>query len=507
VILRGVAGLLVLLLAGCTVGVDRAGGGPTATPGAAASRPVATTPPSGPVSFATLAARAEDTLEQTFYAGDGRWWMCVPGACGPTDMDWGADSLTDALWFRWSLSPDTAEPAIINSVLSRAFDWPKGTINWSDVPMWDAVADLRDYQVTHRPSALAKAVAAFRLLTVDDTNHFAGGACPGVDYQQPGGATGLKTLETDSNFLKAALLLYETTRNSSYLTLARSKYAAVRRYFLDPTVPLYTTYLFDDGRTCTPLPSRFFASVNGNMIWAGVRLAQDTSTAAYLADAVATGQAVRRHLSDAAGGFAALQAENDVGEPLTEGMYELATRGGQEFAHDWLLTNADAAASAVNADGAYARNGEGPAPAGQITAWQTAGGMTLEFAAASLDPDGGPTGTGYWARARFVPADLSLDGGPVTVTFTGRAVAIIGAIGDVCCESGHARVFVDGIETFDQTGIWQNKSSTGRTLADSVLFAWRWPDSGTHTVRVEPGIPNPKEGDSYFHMTGYQVVA
>jgi hypothetical protein len=39
-----------------------------------------------------------------------------------------------------------------------------------------------------------------------------------------------------------------------------------------------------------------------------------------------------------------------------------------------------------------------------------------------------------------------------------------------------------------------------------VLFAWRWPRPGQHTIEISPGLPNGKEGTSFFHMTGYYVV-
>jgi hypothetical protein len=91
------------------------------------------------------------------------------------------------------------------------------------------------------------------------------------------------------------------------------------------------------------------------------------------------------------------------------------------------------------------------------------------------------------------------------LTFTGSAIALIGTLGERCCEPGHARVLLDGTETFDRTGIWQNKSSSGRSLPDSVLFAWRWPKRGTHTLRFEPGEPNGKEGGSFLHLEGYVV--
>jgi hypothetical protein len=65
---------------------------------------------------------------------------------------------------------------------------------------------------------------------------------------------------------------------------------------------------------------------------------------------------------------------------------------------------------------------------------------------------------------------------------------------------------VDGVETFDRTGIWQNKSSTGRKIPGSVLFAWRWPTSGHHTLEFQPGEENPKEGGAFLHIEGYEIV-
>jgi hypothetical protein len=89
------------------------------------------------------------------------------------------------------------------------------------------------------------------------------------------------------------------------------------------------------------------------------------------------------------------------------------------------------------------------------------------------------------------------------VTIRAAGIAFLGTLGEHCCEAGHARVFVDGRETFDHTGIWQNKSSSGLSLPDTVLFAWRWPKVGTHTIRFEPGEPNAKEGGPFLHLNGY----
>jgi hypothetical protein len=64
---------------------------------------------------------------------------------------------------------------------------------------------------------------------------------------------------------------------------------------------------------------------------------------------------------------------------------------------------------------------------------------------------------------------------------------------------------VDGRETFDGTGIWQNKSSSGRRIPGEILFAWRWPRRGRHTITFAPGVPNGKEGGSFLHLRGYLV--
>jgi uncharacterized protein YyaL (SSP411 family) len=201
-----------------------------------------------------------------------------------------------------------------------------------------------------------------------------------VDYQLPGGGgTKLKTLETGSNYIKAALLLYQVTRFRAYLRDAETEYAAVRRYFLSPGVPLYTVYVFDNGSACTQVPGRYFGSVNGNMIWVGLYLARATGDAAYLGQAVAAARAVARHLDDATGVYADLQAENDVTEPLIEAMYDLATAGRQGFARYWLLAAASVAASGMTASGPYGRFSGGPPPRAPVTAWQVNGGLTLRW--------------------------------------------------------------------------------------------------------------------------------
>jgi hypothetical protein len=462
--------------------------------------------PGGPT-FAAMSRQAVVTLEQRYYHPPGEWNVCLPARCGAQNLDWGSDSLTYALYLHWLTSRDPRVRPIMNALAATAYSYQPQTSSSSDVPAWDSIADMREYQVTGNPSALAKAEAAFSFLVYKSPS-FALGACPGIVYQLPfGGGGGLKTMESDSNFVKAALLLYQSTHYRAYLRAALTRYAAIRRWYFEPSAQLYSVYVFDTGRACHRVPGRYFGSVNGNMIWAGVTLARLTGQQAYLRQAVATARAVRQHLGDATGVYADLQAENDITEPLVEAMYLLATAGHQAFARSWLLTGAGAAAGAVNASGAYGRFFDGPPPRAPVTVWQVNGGLTLALAAGALAPRRRAAGAGFWRRAGYVRRDARLAGQqPVRLVVTGRAVAIIGTIGEVCCYSGHARLYLDGRQTFDQTGIWQNKSSSGRSLPGTVLFAWRWPRSGRHVLEIRPGIPNAKEGSSFFHMVGYYVV-
>jgi hypothetical protein len=425
--------------------------------------------------------------------------------CHRTNRDWGADALTYVLYLRWLT---TREPGLERYFTSLAQTAPRytractgpGCSQWSDVPAWDAVAALREYEVTRSPGALVKAKAAYDF--VERSTRYATGACPQILYQQPDGRENrLKTLETDANVIKAGLLLYRFTNDRRYLDNALARYTAVRRYHLDPVVPLYSVYVFDDGKHCEQLPHRFFASVNGLMIDAGVKLYAATGDVSYWNDALATAKAVDADLVDGRGIFVDLQAENDIVEPLVEAMWELAARGSQKFARAWLLRNAEAAVSARTAEG-YGRFFDGPPPSGPITAWQTNGGFALMVAAADLAPNTVPKVESWHDAASYGSNIESL---PAIIRFTGSAIALIGTIGERCCEKGRAVVVVDERETFDHTGIWQNKSSAGFALHDSVLFAWRWPNVGPHTLQLGPVSQNSKEGGTFVHLRGYLV--
>jgi len=467
-------------------------------PGAAAGARQPTT------TFAAAGDRAVTTMLHVFYAGHGLWNACDNPICGRSNVDWGVDSLTYTLALRWTAKHDPRIATTLKELLATAPTYPAPCqakpCGWSDVPAWDSIAASREYEILHDPSALAKAEAAFAY--VEDGKLFALGACPQIRYQQPNGeANHLKTLETDANAIKAALLLYRATHSAGYLDSAVRHYSAVRSLFLDPNVPLYSVYVFDDGKTCTQVPHRFFASVNGDMIWNGLELSRATGDQRYRNDALATAKAVDHYLSDPAGVFADLQAENDIVEPLVEAMYGLATQAHASFARSWILRNAAAAISARKANGAFGRFFDGPAPIATMTVWQSNGGLAMMVAAAALQPKKRIPTASRWSGARYVAHPVSDP--PASLTFTGSAIALVGTLGEKCCEAGHARVFVDGRETFDGTGIWQNKSSSGRSLRNTVLFAWRWTNRGTHTISFEPGEPNGKEGASFLHLQGY----
>ena len=459
-------------------------------------------------SFRVSGRKAEATLLRIYYAGGGEWRECNASTCTTGNRDWGVDSLTYALALRFHETRDRRLLAPLRALTQTAPVYPAPCTNsstcssWSDVPEWDAIALLDEYAATGDQTALTKAEAAFAF--VAQSSVYARGACSQIDYQQPGGGTNqLKTLETDSNLVKAALLLYRATHLTAYLETARAHYASSRAYFFEPKTNLYTVYVFDNGRTCVQLPRRFFASVNGNMIWNGVELFRDTGTRSYLDQAIATAKASVLALSDGRGILTDLQAENDVVEPLVEGMDALAEEP-QGFARDWILRNAAAALSARTPDGSFGRFFDGPPPETTVTAWQTNGGLAAEIAAASLAPDTVIPTTNAWAGA--VLASHEITALPATLGFYGSGVALIGTLGESCCESGHARVLIDGRETADATGIWQNKSSLGTSIDNTVLFAWRWPSVGHHSLTFEPGIDNPKEGGSFLHIQAFELL-
>ena len=459
--------------------------------------------------FREAGTSAVANLLATFYReGKWRWATTLPTA---TNQDHGDDALTTVLYLRWTGTHDPSLVPIFAALARTAVTYgppcrAAKCSEWSDYPLWDSVAASETWAVTGDPKALSNARAGYA--AVAGSNAYALGACPEILYQQPfGGAATyrLKTLETDANLVKAALLLWRETREPAYLVDARAHYAAIESRYRDAEVPLYTTYVFDDGARCTPLPHRFYASVNGLMIWNGLALARATGDAAYRARAVDTARAVAALLADGRGVFADLQAENDVVAPLVEAMFTLAREGGDGSAdaRRWIVRNAAASTCNRHADGSFGRFFGGPATSATTTSLQANGGYALAVAAAALAPRKRAE-PGGWANARFVAADAR--GFPARFAFTAARVAVIGTIGEACCEPGHARVFVDGVETFDRRGIWQNKSNTGLTMPGSVLFAWGWRTPGPHRLDFLPGKPNGKEGGPFLHIAGFLLA-
>jgi hypothetical protein len=450
-----------------------------------------------PQTFAAMGTDARATLLQRWYAGNGSWQSCLPARCGTQDADWGADDLTAALYLDWLTTKD---PSLVSTfrelgAANRGYAPCTGACTaWSDVPMWDALAAVREYDVTQDRRFLGKAVADFTSVTRSEL--YAQGACPEIDYQRPNGATGLKTLETDANRILAAVLLFERTGDAAYLADAETHYAAVRMHFLDPSLALYSVYVFDDGARCAQVPHRFFASVNGTMISAARELAAVTGTPAYARDAAATAAAVETQLNDARGIFTDLQAENDVVAPLVIALDGLAADGDVE-ARAWIIRNAAAAVEARTTLGGYGRFFDGPPPANEVTIWETNGGLALAFAAAALAPDRAVEPS-PWADAAAAPVTLDARS---RFTFTGSGIAFTGVLGEA---PGHAHLLIDGRPTVDQTGIWQGLNYLGKV--DTTLFAWRWPSRGTHRVEFVPARANVKEGPPFLDVRGAIVL-
>jgi hypothetical protein len=484
------------------------GGATTVTTGAHGPKRTPPAPASHPTTFARAGRDAVKTLLHTYYAGRGRWHVCSDRDCAPRNVDWGADSLTYTLVMRARLTGGRDLVPVLRALTKSARRYPSPCRDlascsaWSDVPEWDAIALADEYEVTHDRAALSKAQSAFHF--VAGASVYKRGSCPAIPYQHPGGrGNHLKTLETTANAVKAALLLYRATGKLRYLKSAVADYRAARRYFLDRNVPLYTVYVFDDGHRCHQLRRRFFASVNGDMIWSGVELFRATADAAYLVDASATATAVAQRLADGRGIFADLQAENDIVEPLVEGMQALE-QIGMPLAEEWLLANAQAALSARAADGSYGRFFDGPPPRTTTTAWQTNGGLALEIAAAAIAPGHVVRDPATWQASKRVVRDIQEL--PAKLTFRGSGITLLGTLGEHCCQDGHARILIDGRQTFDASGTWQNKSSSHRSIPNTILFAWRWSKPGRHTLTLVPGAVNPKEGHSFLHLAGYSVL-
>jgi hypothetical protein len=170
----------------------------------------------GGETFAAVGQQATTTLLDVYYAGGGLWRACDAADCSTGNVDWGYDSLTYALALRFHATHDSRLLVPLRALVDTAPTYAapcanvSGCGSWSDVPLWDSIALVDEYEATGNPVALSKAEAAFAF--VEQSKAYALGACAQIRYQQPGGeANQLKTLETDANSIKAALLLYRAT--------------------------------------------------------------------------------------------------------------------------------------------------------------------------------------------------------------------------------------------------------------------------------------------------------
>ena len=127
--------------------------------------------------FGRLADDAVGTVLRTWYAGGSAFRACA-GCAGASNSDWGTDSLIDVLYLRWRLNRD---PVVARAFAEIVTGEPAPTLGrFSDVPMWDAVAAVRAYDVTRDPRALANAVRQYRGLAA--ARRFALEPCRALDY-------------------------------------------------------------------------------------------------------------------------------------------------------------------------------------------------------------------------------------------------------------------------------------------------------------------------------------
>ena len=458
--------------------------------------------------FSAAGASATQALLHVFYAGSGKWQLCSDGLCGQPDDDWGADSLTFALALREQATADPSLTPVLAALAAAAPRYPapcKGAkcTALSDIPEWDTIALAREYEATHDPADLAKAQAAFEFV---------------------GGGDGLLARRMPRHPLPAALRRGQRPQDARDGRQRDQGSAAALSRHGRRELPGRCPRTLRRRPQVLPRPPRAALQHLRVRQWQDVRPAPasllrvrqrrhdlERSRALpgygpqeYLQQALATAQAVAADLNDARGIFADLQAENDVVEPLVEAMYYLAVDENVSFAREWILTNAAAALGERTTSGLFGRFFDGPPPTATVTAWQANGAFALEIAAAALEPTTAaitPAGAGTWV---YVPKEITRT--PAGITFLGEGIALVGTLGEKCCESGHVRLFIDGKETFDQTGIWQNKSSAGISIPNTILFAWRWSTPGEHTIGVKMGIYNPKEGTSFVHIRGYYVM-
>ncbi len=280
-----------VMLAGCS------GLGPSTTKRGGQAAPSTT---SG-ATFAALGRQAVRTLERDYSTGAGTWNTCLPKICGTGNIDWGDDSLTYSLYFHWWLTHDRGVIPIMNALAGTAYSYTPGTASWSDVPMWDTIADIRGYQVAS-PATRARwprprppSVSSPSTTRPNSPSAPARASSTSSRAAEPAQDAGDR-LQLHQG--RAAVPGHPLS------ALPAGGHSGIQRdpgLLPGPRVPLYTVYVFDSGKACHQVPARYFGSVNGNMIWAGFWLARATGHGLYRQQALATAHAVQRHLADISG--------------------------------------------------------------------------------------------------------------------------------------------------------------------------------------------------------------
>ena len=113
--------------------------------------------------------------------------------------------------------------------------------------------------------------------------------------------------------------------------------------------------------------------------------------------------------------------------------------------------------SARASDGAFGRFFDGPPPGGDVTAWQSNGGIAIEIAAAALAPNAPAVPPTGWGQARYVVKAITTSGYVIWLTRQGdngfRSISER-CLADVFETQNDARRAIDNMPSvFASTGI------------------------------------------------------
>ncbi|MBV9795780.1 MAG: hypothetical protein JO016_17780 [Actinobacteria bacterium] len=175
-----------------------------------------------------------------------------------------------------------AQPPAYASGVLRPVDSHQPT--YYDDNAWVGLDYLKEYQVNHQPSDLARAEGIFRFVVSGwDTRTTV--ACPGGVFWEDVANSSRNTVSNAPN-AEVGLQLYQVTHDPYYLTWATRMYNWVRGCLLNPN-GMYYDNLTDSGDVSTAL----WSYNQGTMIGAGTLLYQVTGNRTYLQQAEQTATA------------------------------------------------------------------------------------------------------------------------------------------------------------------------------------------------------------------------